>query len=415
MPKGAKPIIVKLINSLYGEKQAAYVWYKRLRYILINIMELEPLMNEDCILIKRYQGSIVLMITIHVDDIIVTALTKKIVEDFKNEFKKHVEDIRSFSQVKKYVGIEINQHNNLLTIGQPSYTSEIVRDCHVQLNPSQGLPVKNTYEFRDDDDSKGTISILPIIGKLRYLADCTRSDLLTILSVLGARANKANTSYQGATKQVLQYIANTPNYEVVIGNRNVKKVVFLFAFCDASHNNKIDLCDRVGGSFFLGFNVGAFYSYSKKDNTISNSPMHAEIKAIDRTLQLVLVYRDLLKELDFPQKNATPIFTDSQSAVKLFQLFKSSKKVKGLRRAVNNIRYALNRRWIKLVFIGSTENCADAHTKILDNLSFSRCVKRLREGYSEEEINSFLNTREIAEGELAEFPHQFEGHVKEMN
>jgi Leucine-rich repeat (LRR) protein len=70
-------------------------------------------------------------------------------------------------------------------------------------------------------------------------------------------------------------------------------------------------------------------------------------------------------ELGSEQKEPTAIFTDSQSAVKLLKNLRTLKNGKGARRAVHNVRYALNIRMIKLVFIDGEHNAADIHTKLL--------------------------------------------------
>jgi hypothetical protein len=87
LPKNSERIIVKIINSLYGEKQAAYEWFQRLKEILCDYLGFEKLVNDECIFIKKFEGELVMMLTIHVDDIIVAAKEKQFIEDFKNEFR----------------------------------------------------------------------------------------------------------------------------------------------------------------------------------------------------------------------------------------------------------------------------------------------------------------------------------------
>jgi hypothetical protein len=386
---------------LYGEKQAAYEWFQRLKEILCDHLNFEQLINDECIFIKKYEGELVMMITIHVDDIIVCAKEKQIIEDFKNAFKKHVADIKEYPDVKKYLGLEFDIKPNCIKISQEKYLRDSVesfmKQWQIKENRKQKVPVKPSLNLEEDKEGDELMNLLPIIGKLRYGADCSRPDILLFLSILSSHGRAANRSYCEMLKGGLQYVQNTLNFKLQVGNPTIPLAVHLFAFCDASHNNKFDGCDRIAGMFFMGYNTSPFYSFTKKDKTSSRSPMHAEIKAIERTVHLVLTHRDLIKELGFEQVKATPIFTDSQSAVLLFKELKSPKKIKGLRRAVNNIILAINKGEVKLIFIEGDRNCSDMNTKFLDFLGFDECTKRLKTGFDKEEIDSFLQSKEIAE------------------
>jgi hypothetical protein len=398
LPKGMKSIIVKILNSLYGEKQAAHEWFERLKEILVDIMRFEQLTHDECIFVMKYEGTIILILTVHVDDIIVVGKSKQLIQYFKDEFRRHVTDIKEFKDVKKYLGLEIKRDRNMILVGQEQYAKEIVEENKKKKDLKQKVPLKPTHEFEDIKEDEETFNLLPILGKLRYLGDCTRPDILTYLSMLAGKGSKGNQSHMKAVNECLQYLANTTDFRIQIGSNAEKLKLNLFAFCDASHNNNIDGCDRIGGCFFLGYNTGTFYNFSKKDKSMSISPMHAEIKAIEKTVLLIEIYRNLLRELGFEQTEPTPIFTDSQSAVKLFKSLKTMKKVKGVRRAVHNIRLALNTRMIKLVFIDGEHNVADIHTKLLATKQFETCSNRLQKGFTEEEIQILTQSRnEIVE------------------
>jgi hypothetical protein len=328
LPMNSPKMIVRIINSLYGEKQAAFEWFQRLKEILVDIMEFEQLINDECIFVWRANDQIEMILTIHVDDIIVAGKSTELIQAFKDEFRRHVTDIKEFKEVKKYLGLEIDIKENKIELKQTNYIKDIENIYLKDLIPNERKMnlLSPNYPLREDQDDEEVYNLLKLTGKLRYLADCTRPDLLTFLSVISSKASKANSSYVDAAKEGVQFVQNTKNWYFTIGNGvDPLEVVYLYAFCDGSHNNKIDGCDRVGGCFFLGYNTGAFYSFTKKDKTISTSPMAAEIKAIERTVQLITIYRDLLEELGFKQMEPTPIFTDSQSAVKLFKFFKNAK------------------------------------------------------------------------------------------
>ena len=140
----------------------------------------------------------------------------------------------------------------------------------------------------------------------------------------------------------------------------------LFAFSDASHD-----C-RIGGVFYLSYESGPIHCYSRKLSVISHSTFKAEIRAIDRCMRQILVYRKILEELGHKQMEPTVIYTDSEASVNFFKEYKSSKRVKHLMKIVHCIREAVNKEIIKLIFILSEYNVSDLMTKIVERRNFGR-------------------------------------------
>jgi hypothetical protein len=63
-------VYVEILRSLYGEKQAAYIWYSRLKEILCDNMGYELLIHDEAIFIKKNKNQeIKSIISVHVDDL----------------------------------------------------------------------------------------------------------------------------------------------------------------------------------------------------------------------------------------------------------------------------------------------------------------------------------------------------------
>ncbi len=54
---------------------------------------------------------------------------------------------------------------------------------------------------------------------------------------------------------------------------------------------------RLGGVLYLTYESAPISCFSKKDIAVSNSAMEAEIRAWDRTVRQIIIYRELLSEL----------------------------------------------------------------------------------------------------------------------
>jgi hypothetical protein len=165
----------------------------------------------------------------------------------------------------------------------------------------------------------------------------------------------------------------------------------LFCFSDASHNIGNGEA-RVGGVFYLGYECGSFYSYSKKETSCSHSSMEAEVKGIDRVLQNIIHFRNVLEELGYVQLEPTVIYTDSNATVEFFKHHKkNSRKLKHLLKLLHGIRLAINENKIRLVFINSEFNVADGWTKLLNEKNFLQFSSWIFKGYPEDELTYYLS------------------------
>jgi hypothetical protein len=107
--------IVRVKNSLYGEKQAAYLWYKSLSEILINL-NCNCLISDQCIFIRKdNRGEIDMIILIFVDDILIGSRTMGDLNQFIQDFKPYVQKVREYEEYQKFLGINMKYNNQLST------------------------------------------------------------------------------------------------------------------------------------------------------------------------------------------------------------------------------------------------------------------------------------------------------------
>jgi hypothetical protein len=129
------------------------------------------------------------------------------------------------------------------------------------------------------------------------VVDSTRPDGLVGLGIASENGSRANWKQEELCIKIFSYLYTTMNDSLVL-NASMSKDLKLFCFSDASHNN-VDGQSRIGAVFYLGFNCGAFHSYSRKESTHSHSSIEAEVKAIDRALQNIIHYRNVLEEIGY--------------------------------------------------------------------------------------------------------------------
>jgi hypothetical protein len=228
-------------------------------------------------------------------------------------------------------------------------------------------------------------TLLPILGKLRFLADKTRPDIMYILSLLSGSCNiPLNNELIDITVHLLQYLRGSRDIGKLVGGKDLH--VKLFGFCDASYVTTGDSMSQLGTCFFITKDSASISASSKKDTTVSHSSTEAEIKAIDKAIREAIYYRSILEELSYKQEEPTTLYIDSKSAKEILETLKMTHKIKHINLRINYIREVINRRSIRLVFVPSKLNVADVLTKPCIGSHFIECVDKILFGFDCHEV-----------------------------
>jgi hypothetical protein len=393
-PVGSEPVIVEWIKSLYGEKQAAYIWYLRLKEILCDKMGFDVSIQDEALFYYMNENSeITMVVCVYVDDLLVGSNNEDMQKMFQNEF---VVQLKRINDVKKYLGMEFTRQENVIYLNQPTYIESMINSLTEEEKlflRKRLYPISPTMIIEKEEDDDETWNLLPMVGKLRYLVDCTRPDCSVSLGIISEHAEKGNYKQLVTLYKLLAFLKTTKDLFLKLYTEKYEDLI-LFAFCDASY----DITNghsRLGGVFYLGYESGCFSYFSKKDITISNSAMEAEVRAIERTIRKVVIYRDLLKEIGHIQLEPTVIYSDSDASVLHFQHYKNSNKLRHLMKLLHTIRHAVNQGWIILKFIKSEFNVADGLTKLLSKDKFLQFQTWLFYGYHYLELKDYIQNSQI--------------------
>ena len=177
--------VVLVLNSLYGEKQAAFLWNEGLKTILVVHLGCEQLVADQCVYIKRNDdGESSLIIMVFVDDMLVSAPNNDIIKEFTNEFKLYVMNVKVYDDIKKYLGMELrySQDNSELCVHQQEYVTTTYKKMMLQEEFVYGSSMRERYrsipmspqypyEWKDADEEM-------------------MNDLYSTTKILGERENK---------------------------------------------------------------------------------------------------------------------------------------------------------------------------------------------------------------------------------
>jgi len=256
-------------------------------------------------------------------------------------------------------------------------------------------PMSTTTNLRVAEPNKSNESLLPITGKLRYLADRTRPDILVALGeVSTGGAESPSDEHCQVADRIQSYLCNSADRALLLGGYGA---VELFGYCDAAYISTGNSKSRLGSCLFMNYDCGAISSISRNDTTISHSSTEAEIKAIDMICREIVSVRAQLEFLGYGQMQPTKICVDNRSAIEICKTLKVRSAVKHINVRINYIRELINARVIELVFVPSKYNVADVLTKALARQDHERHTKILLEGHTgnvEEDILMCIQTYE---------------------
>jgi hypothetical protein len=367
---------VMLKKALYGLKQAGELWNKLFNKFLAG-HGFTRCTADVCLYTKVLSDGEILYLLLYVDDLIIAAKAQSKIDEVKRllecRFKMKHQQI-----VTQYLGMGIarDRERRLIYVSQSAYARAVVQqhlEESAEVSNIPGIP-STKLRMSEGGDEK---PLYEIVGKLRFLADRTRPDLLSSVNALGSGAARPGKEHVRAARRILRYVKGTVESRLVLGG--VSNFVPL-GFCDASFTADGDSKSQYGYCVHMNVETGANIMKSKTSTVIPHSPCEAEVKAMDELAKEVLWLRVLLEEIGYPVMGPTVIYTDSTSGIDQLGAFKNSVKGRHYCRDLNFLRDLIERGVIRLVHVPGDQNHSDILTKDLGYDKFARFARMLMQG-----------------------------------
>ncbi|KAG8489528.1 hypothetical protein CXB51_017560 [Gossypium anomalum] len=199
---------VKLKKALYGLKQAPRAWYDGVDAYLSKF-GFEKSLSEPTLYVKKSKDETLLIVSIYVDDLLVTGSKDVLVNEFKAQMQE-VFDMTNFRVMTYFLGMEVNQTDRGIFISQHAFSLKILdkfsmQNCKPVSTPmAQGEKLSSIGDHVRIDEKE----YRSLVGCLLYLT-ATRPDLMHAVSLLARFIHCCNVLHFRATKRVLRYIKGT--------------------------------------------------------------------------------------------------------------------------------------------------------------------------------------------------------------
>lgn len=333
--------VYKLKKALYGLKQAPRAWYSRIEGYFTE-KGLEKCPYEPTLFGKVDDEGNTLLVSLYVDDMIVTGNKASVIEEFKEAMKSEFE-MTDLGLMRYFLGVERFK----------------LEECNSVRNPI----VPGTKLVKEDGSGKADgVVYRQMVGCLMYLA-ASRPDLMYAISLISRYMENPSQTHMGAVKRILRYVKGTINLGVHY-KKNGGNV--LEAYSDSDYAGDLDTRRSTTG--YVCFLSGAAISWSsKRQPVVTLSTTEAEFVAAASCACQVVWLRRILESIGIAQREeeSTVMYCDNMSTIKLSRNPVMHKRSKHIDVRFHFLRDLTNDGVVELVHCSTHVQIADILTKPL--------------------------------------------------
>ena len=285
---------------------------------------------------------------------------------FKDEMETKFE-MSDLGRLTYYLGIEVIQHVDGITLRQERYASKILAETGMdECNPAQvpmdmNLKLAKSQEERSVDEKKYRRSI----GCLRYLIH-TRPGLSYSIGVLSRYMLDPKESHDAALKHVLRYLKGTLSYGLNYKRSSKAK---LLGYSDSSLNVDVDDGRSITGHMFY-LEESPITWCSQKQDIVALSSCEAEFMAATEAAKQAIWLQEVLSEVTGDACKRVTIRVDNKSAISLTKNPVFHGRSKHIHRRFHFIRECVENGLVDVEHVSGDKQKADILTKGLGRIKF---------------------------------------------
>ncbi|KAH9750688.1 hypothetical protein KPL71_013969 [Citrus sinensis] len=210
--RGQEEKAYRLKKALHSLKQVLRSWYSRIDTHLANL-GFEKSLSESTLYIKKADNEI-LVVSLYVDDLLVTRSSKELIDRFKEEMKD-VFEMTDLGKMTFFLGIQVHQKENEIFLCQQKYAKEVLKKFNMEECKPTATPMNQKEKFCKEDGAEMVDERLyrSLIGCLLYLTT-TGSDIMHAMSMLSRYMHCASEIHFQAAKRILRYVNGTIDYGI---------------------------------------------------------------------------------------------------------------------------------------------------------------------------------------------------------
>uniref|UniRef100_A0A2A4J3A4 Reverse transcriptase Ty1/copia-type domain-containing protein n=1 Tax=Heliothis virescens TaxID=7102 RepID=A0A2A4J3A4_HELVI len=362
--------VLRLKKAIYGLKQSARAWYKKVDNCLLQLGYRKS-MYEPCLFVKITEN-VKTYIALFVDDFFIFSSCNKEIDYLKAQLSARFQ-LKDLGILKQCLGMDVTIEKGKICIHQKKFIEKLL--CKFNMQYCNGVQTPMEVNLKLEKDENKNVTNLPyqqLIGSLMYISVLTRPDISFTVSFLSQYNNCYSEIHWKHAKRVLKYLYETKTY----GLMYVKNNCDLIGFVDADWgSNMIDRRSFTGYCFLYS---GCVISHEcRKQQTVALSSTEAEYMAICEASKEAIFLKNLLSELIISNNNPIVLYNDSQSAQNLADNNMYHRRSKHIDIRFHFIREIVEKKIIKLNYLNTSQMPADLLTKSLGKEKHYSCLNKM--------------------------------------
>ena len=304
----------------------------------------------------------VYILALYVDDAICVGKHISVINKLKQDFAKAF-DIEDLGPALWLLGCNIqrDRQNRTLTISQRQYVIDLLEDFGMTDCKPVATPMSTKPTSDDSLDAPLDTKVYKyarLVGKLMYLANCTRPDVAAAVSHLSRFMSKPTCRHWEQGKRVLRYLKGTMDYCLKYDGSSSPLPT---AWQDSSYGDGPDMRSRTG--FVVTMCGAAVLWGSRLQPSVALSTVEAEYMALAAAAQEVCFVRQLLKCIGIQLQQPTIMLEDNKGCLALATNAMTTNKTKHINIRFHFVRDLVRDKIVKLEWCPTAEMMADILTK----------------------------------------------------
>lgn len=361
-------LVCHLQKGLYGLKQAANIWNKKLDSVLRKL-GFKPSESDPCLYSKHNDDGTMSFIAVYVDDLIIVCKSEKEHEAIFKNLNSHFK-VTSLGDITHFLGIHVIRSQDGVSLNQKAYIQKLLTRFGLQDAKSSKIPLDPGYIQSKEEETErlpNNHQFASLIGGLLYIAVNTRPDIAVAVSILGRKTSNPSQDDWNEAKRVLRYLKGTIDHRLVLGIDSSQLEVFVDA--DWAGDSK----DRKSTSGFLFRYAGGMIGWNarKQDNVTLSSTEAEYVAMADCCKELTWILR-LFNDLKIVTTLPVKINEDNQSCIKQLSAPNINRRSKHIETKYHFIRQLKQDGIINPQYLPTEDMIADMMTKPLYGIKLSK-------------------------------------------
>jgi hypothetical protein len=302
-PKSGTNVVLCLLKSLYGLRQAPRIFFEKLRDGLIERGYTQSL-NNPCLFMK--EG---IICVVYVDDTIFAGADASLLDEeirklgVSDSEQHHSFQLRDEGKVGAFlVGIQITKMGtNTFTLTQTGLVTKTLVAAHMTDCNGVDTPTGSNGSGKDGPPFTEAWKYRTIIGILMFLSANTRPDIAFAVHQAARFSHDPRHSHAVAVKRILSYLKTTADQGLIMtpgDDHCVDCYVdsdFAGMFSVENSHDPVSVKSRTG--YVILYRGSPLLWVSKLQTQIALSTMEAEYVALSQSMRDLIPIRQILKEL----------------------------------------------------------------------------------------------------------------------